>query len=112
MLIGREGDHDLIAGGALDFDDLVALIIDRLHACVASAGLRAHLRYGGRGRQGEQDGERARDHGRARTAPAGSGSAVLTGTDSGSRSEEHTAELQSLMRISYAGICLKKKKTK
>src|SRR3546814_3823684 len=24
------------------------------------------------------------------------------------RSEEHTSELQSLMRISYAGICLKK----
>src|SRR3546814_10232801 len=26
-----------------------------------------------------------------------------------SRSEEHTSELQSLMRSSYAGICLKKK---
>src|SRR3546814_2463343 len=26
------------------------------------------------------------------------------------RSEEHTSELQSLMRISYAGFCLKKKK--
>src|SRR3546814_3182897 len=28
----------------------------------------------------------------------------------GSRSEEHTSELQSLMRISYAVLCLKKKK--
>src|SRR3546814_5478537 len=28
------------------------------------------------------------------------------------RSEEHTSELQSLMRISYAGFCLKKKKTR
>src|SRR3546814_6263520 len=28
------------------------------------------------------------------------------------RSEEHTSELQSLMRISYAGFCLKKKKNK
>src|SRR3546814_6230171 len=28
------------------------------------------------------------------------------------RSEEHTSELQSLMRISYAVFCLKKKKTK
>src|SRR3546814_5087817 len=27
------------------------------------------------------------------------------------RSEEHTSELQSLMRISYAFFCLKKKKT-
>src|SRR3546814_6126228 len=29
----------------------------------------------------------------------------------GRRSEEHTSELQSLMRISYAVFCLKKKKT-
>src|SRR3546814_9686917 len=28
------------------------------------------------------------------------------------RSEEHTSELQSLMRISYAGFCLKKKNKK
>src|SRR3546814_3564667 len=28
------------------------------------------------------------------------------------RSEEHTSELQSLMRISYAVFCLKKKNTK
>src|SRR3546814_7266964 len=30
----------------------------------------------------------------------------------GKRSEEHTSELQSLMRISYAVFCLKKKKHK
>src|SRR3546814_3741981 len=29
--------------------------------------------------------------------------------EGGSRSEEHTSELQSLMRISYAVFCLKKK---
>src|SRR3546814_5063840 len=29
----------------------------------------------------------------------------------GGRSEEHTSELQSLMRISYAVFCLKKKKS-
>src|SRR3546814_2727147 len=34
--------------------------------------------------------------------------AQLLGLD---RSEEHTSELQSLMRISYAVFCLKKKKT-
>src|SRR3546814_2144581 len=34
---------------------------------------------------------------------------IKTGTE---RSEEHTSELQSLMRISYAVFCLKKKKTK
>src|SRR3546814_7168143 len=32
--------------------------------------------------------------------------------DPGPRSEEHTSELQSLMRISYAVFCLKKKKKK
>src|SRR3546814_4287307 len=32
--------------------------------------------------------------------------------DVGIRSEEHTSELQSLMRISYAVFCLKKKKQK
>src|SRR3546814_9995097 len=47
-------------------------------------------------------------HGRSRT--------TATGVDSASdhfsmtRSEEHTSELQSLMRISYAVFCLKKKK--
>src|SRR3546814_6163116 len=30
--------------------------------------------------------------------------------DHGERSEEHTSELQSLMRLSYAVFCLKKKK--
>src|SRR3546814_10276227 len=37
---------------------------------------------------------------------------VLDPTKELSRSEEHTSELQSLMRISYAVFCLKKKKTK
>src|SRR3546814_3026422 len=32
------------------------------------------------------------------------------GKQDATRSEEHTSELQSLMRISYAGFCLKKKK--
>src|SRR3546814_8167431 len=32
-----------------------------------------------------------------------------TGTGMDERSEEHTSELQSLMRISYAVFCLKKK---
>src|SRR3546814_7363255 len=36
---------------------------------------------------------------------------VSSRTQSTRRSEEHTSELQSLMRISYAVFCLKKKKT-
>src|SRR3546814_2855854 len=41
-----------------------------------------------------------------------SGVMVFDGCASGEskRSEEHTSELQSLMRISYAVFCLKKKK--
>src|SRR3546814_572900 len=35
---------------------------------------------------------------------------VEMGDDGARRSEEHTSELQSLMRISYAVFCLKKKK--
>src|SRR3546814_5337328 len=35
----------------------------------------------------------------------------LPHSSSALRSEEHTSELQSLMRISYAVFCLKKKKT-
>src|SRR3546814_8704328 len=35
-----------------------------------------------------------------------------TTADLAKRSEEHTSELQSLMRISYAVFCLKKKKTR
>src|SRR3546814_672431 len=38
------------------------------------------------------------------------GEAELLGMEGG-RSEEHTSELQSLMRISYAVFCLKKKNT-
>src|SRR3546814_6491768 len=46
----------------------------------------------------------------AAAAPRG---AVMEGArrHCGGRSEEHTSELQSLMRISYAVFCLKKKNT-
>src|SRR3546814_9483151 len=46
-------------------------------------------------------------------APAGSGktTAMRALASAWTRSEEHTSELQSLMRISYAVFCLKKKKT-
>src|SRR3546814_4439193 len=46
------------------------------------------------------------DHYWERTSPFGKQFARID------RSEEHTSELQSLMRISYAVFCLKKKKRK
>src|SRR3546814_7055970 len=45
--------------------------------------------------------------GRVGSVPPGKGHPVAL-----RRSEEHTSELQSLMRISYAVFCLKKKKIK
>src|SRR3546814_10316636 len=41
---------------------------------------------------------------------ARAGEMGVYGQEAGPRSEEHTSELQSLMRISYAVFCLKKKK--
>src|SRR3546814_2279054 len=43
-------------------------------------------------------------------AAAGIFQPVIIARQPGIRSEEHTSELQSLMRISYAVFCLKKKK--
>src|SRR3546814_1100851 len=40
------------------------------------------------------------------------GGVIVVRAGADTRSEEHTSELQSLMRISYAVFCLKKKKYK
>src|SRR3546814_14168054 len=79
------------------------------HAGVAAGGdggyafgARGQIRQGGAGETGVMGGGAAacrRRRKRARGAGAGR-----------ARSEEHTSELQSLMRISYAVFCLKKKK--
>src|SRR3546814_6347468 len=50
----------------------------------------------------------ARSHFTHQTEPPDMGQTLLERT--ALRSEEHTSELQSLMRISYAVFCLKKKK--
>src|SRR3546814_3867098 len=70
---------------------------------------------GGPGRHG--GGARRAGAGVVRTLRAAGGAGVRADAVSdaarrpaGERSEEHTSELQSLMRISYAVFCLKKKK--
>src|SRR3546814_3893461 len=49
---------------------------------------------------------------KSKAVPAAGGNAEEAAVSrSGGRSEEHTSELQSLMRISYAVFCLKKNNT-
>src|SRR3546814_6273693 len=84
----------------------------------------AGARSGDRPRCRDSD-DRNRDPmgGRSGVAPGPEGAALFRSTrqsdpalagrprrDALPRSEEHTSELQSLMRISYAVFCLKKKK--
>src|SRR3546814_6053757 len=75
--------------------------ISASHAKSATGPLRTHRRglYDGRGRPQPLDGWPAGANMRRQD--------VING-ESGNRSEEHTSELQSLMRISYAFFCLKK----
>src|SRR3546814_2409218 len=53
-----------------------------------------------------------RSDARRRGCRAAAAHAADLGVGRAGRSEEHTSELQSLMRISYAVFCLKKKKNK
>src|SRR3546814_18330783 len=55
---------------------------------------------------------RGKNDRRLRAASARDRAVQAARRDRDDRSEEHTSELQSLMRISYAVFCLKKKKTK
>src|SRR3546814_10302120 len=54
--------------------------------------------------------ERAAREQAQREAMAAANAAAAAAAAAADRSEEHTSELQSLMRISYAVFCLKKKK--
>src|SRR3546814_5153664 len=64
----------------------------------------------GHRRHGLRQGAADPEAGRAREAER-AGELGVTGSTSFGRSEEHTSELQSLMRISYSVFCLKKKNT-
>src|SRR3546814_7662115 len=69
------------------------------------AGQRPYGLYGLSARPSRLDGGGNAEPGRHR-----GGGPSFRGRLSGRRSEEHTSELQSLMRISYAVFCLEKKK--
>src|SRR3546814_6481306 len=71
---------------------------------------RSPLRPGGDPRPSPPQFAREAPDGRRAPIPGRLGCGVWT-TPPDTRSEEHTSELQSLMRISYAVFCLKKKNT-
>src|SRR3546814_9981571 len=72
----------------------------REHALGQAAVDRHHQHPGDAGDPGKEAGD-----------PVGEGEAFGIVRAGRHRSEEHTSELQSLMRISYAVFCLKKKNT-
>src|SRR3546814_7327602 len=73
---------------------------------------RSELSNGGMGSRPNNSEEqtRPRDSERGTVSSESAGRAKAASDISLRRSEEHTSELQSLMRISYAVFCLKKKK--
>src|SRR3546814_1477229 len=94
-------DDERLALGHVEGLPVVDFVLEEDHR-VGVADRRLEKSLGIRGRIGRHDLE-AGDM----SVPAGIFLAVL-GRDPG-RSEEHTSELQSLMRLPYAGFCLKKK---
>src|SRR3546814_2747880 len=103
---------DRRAGGDVDDRDLVPAR-DRLGQRNLTRDVEplAGVQVAQRGRDriaGVDENGWVRGHGGAASLPVGAG---LSSIENGViRSEEHTSELQSLMRISYAVFCLKKQK--
>src|SRR3546814_14262148 len=65
----------------------------------------------GIGKEGREEGREGRQESRQEGEEGRGEEEKVSGlSPRGRRSEEHTSELQSLMRISYAVFCLKKKK--
>src|SRR3546814_5594092 len=82
-----------------------------LRPCVAPPGRRPRPAPAGHaGRQTADTDEVERKLGAWHSEESGAIDASGHGGEVEIRSEEHTSELQSLMRISYAVFCLKKKK--
>src|SRR3546814_1806532 len=85
--------------------DMVGAMIDKLNKPYEHLGWPGGDRMGADGPGDDRNGLVLLAIG---LAMAGFG--VIQGHEQMIRSEEHTSELQSLMRISYAVFCLKKKK--
>src|SRR3546814_5236296 len=104
--------QDFVLGHAADQVDPLDAVADQEQGVADDRAAQCDLQHDQRGgglvpEQGGEDGAQFHD------GVLGSRRSAL-GRDafrSGSRSEEHTSELQSLMRISYAVFCLKTKNT-
>src|SRR3546814_4743171 len=99
-LIDRFGGHAMAAGLSLPqahFADFEAAFLEAATAMIAPEALHETI---------ASDGELPADAFHIHNACP-----LRDGGPWGQRSEEHTAELQSLIRIEYAVFCLKKKKT-
>src|SRR3546814_1494698 len=81
------------------------LLRDRCHAAQQQ-----HIALVGRGGVESQRGERRQAGSLQDPCGRALAQVAAVGADMWRRSEEHTSELQSLMRNSYAVFCLKKKK--
>src|SRR3546814_3742166 len=97
------------AVGELDLLDPLMAVVDRIieSDAVGAAGdtqdeVAAAIGLG--------DGDVGGQDSRAKLEHVGTAVTAAAVAPFGYRSEEHTSELQSLMRISYAVFCLKKKK--
>src|SRR3546814_4238066 len=110
-----------MSGAPLRLLMLLILLLSGLHTAEpADASVTHHadsahiLFHEERGQVLDDDGSGSQQdadlHGSHHNCPVASDQALSGSHDLG-RSEEHTSELQSLMRNSYAVFCLKKKKT-
>src|SRR3546814_1949540 len=94
-------------------EDLHPLLVDIVAPCVEVPHAQDRLDIGEYLRRGAEIADLVRDEGGAPHAAAGIDLEAFLArfvAHDAQRSEEHTSELQSLMRISYAVFCLKKKK--
>src|SRR3546814_2319073 len=98
---GKSHAFDRRANGMVPGEAVAVVVLKRLSRALADGDpVHAVIRGSGINYDGKTNGI---------TAPSGLSQAELL--RSVYRSEEHTSELQSLMRISYAVFCLKKKNT-
>src|SRR3546814_7628852 len=103
VVVDDDVDGSLGAASGLP-EELEHAVARRVSATSRSSGDRRFIRAA------SGSGPSSPHHDRCRALPSATPAVHRTCRRQLHRSEEHTSELQSLMRISYAVFCLKKKK--